>query len=547
MDEGKTRGVLAAIADALRAPFNGGSKVARAEERASLAERRLREAIDVMPEGLVFLDHEGRYVLWNKKYAEMYHRSADLFREGVRLADTLRVGVERGDYPEAIGREEEWLTARLALLSSPGQRHEQLLADGRWVLIEERKTADGGVIGLRVDITEMKAQSARLEEALAQAQAANRAKGEFLANMSHEIRTPLNGVIGLADVLSRAGLDGEQRDILSTIMRSASDLNMLLGDMLDFTRLEAGKLEICPAPFFLVDLVEDCAALFQPSAESKGLRFRMEIAPEAGGQVLGDAGRLRQILTNLLSNAVKFTAQGEVALLVTHADPDGFRFEVRDTGPGFDPADTERLFARFEQADSSTTRKFGGTGLGLAICRQLAELMGGRVWAEGRPGEGSVFMLSLPMPLVEHQAVCGEAADEIAVGGALRVLVADDNEINRKVVELMLASIGAEVVCVENGALAVQAIEEAPFDVVLMDLQMPVMDGLSATRAIIDLENRGLPSAPVIVLSANVSAADHAASAAAGARTHIGKPIRAEELIGAIGQVLEERPFRAVA
>jgi signal transduction histidine kinase len=171
-----------------------------AREQARLAEHRLREAIDALPEGIVFLDREGRYVMWNATYSEMYARSADLFREGVKLEDTLRVGVARGDYPQAIGREEEWLAERMALLSNPGVRHEQQLANGRWIMIEERLTADGGVIGLRVDITDMKAQAEKLERALEEAQAANRAKSDFLANMSHEIRTPLNGVIGLADV-----------------------------------------------------------------------------------------------------------------------------------------------------------------------------------------------------------------------------------------------------------------------------------------------------------------------------------------------------------
>ena len=188
--------------------------ISRAEDRAARAEHRLREALNVLPEGIVFLDAEGRYVLWNDAYAEIYAKSADLFREGVKLADTLRVGVERGDYPEAIGREEEWLAERLALLDNPGVRHQQRLANGRWIMIEERKTADGGTIGIRIDITEMKAQSERLEQALEEAKAASQAKSDFLANMSHAIRTPLNGVIGLADVLSRTRLDESQRELL---------------------------------------------------------------------------------------------------------------------------------------------------------------------------------------------------------------------------------------------------------------------------------------------------------------------------------------------
>ncbi|MDB5451707.1 MAG: histidine kinase, partial [Caulobacteraceae bacterium] len=242
------------------AQMQPAAAIASAEAQARRAEFRLREALDVLPEGIVFLDAEGRYLLWNKKYAEIYHRSADLFREGVKLADTLRLGVGRGDYPEAVGFEEAWLAARLALLDNPGERHQQRLADGRWVMIEERKTADGGTIGLRVDITELKAQEARLEEALALAQAANRAKGDFLANMSHEIRTPLNGVLGLADVLSRTNLDQNQRRLLATIMASAGDLNVLLADILDFSRLEAGKIDIQSDPIVVEDLVFECAA-----------------------------------------------------------------------------------------------------------------------------------------------------------------------------------------------------------------------------------------------------------------------------------------------
>jgi signal transduction histidine kinase len=409
---------------ALSVQIQPSAAVSAAEAQARLAEARLREALDVLPEGIVFLDAEGRYVLWNQKYAEIYHRSADLFREGVRLADTLAVGVHRGDYPEAIGREDEWLKERLALLDNPGQRHQQRLADGRWVMIEERKTADGGTIGIRVDITEIKQQEARLEAALAAAQAANRAKGEFLANMSHEIRTPLNGVLGLAEVLSRTRLDDSQRRLLSTIMASARDLNVLLADLLDFSKLEAGKIDIAAAPFVLAEVVYECAALFRANAARKGLALAAAVAPDAEGLVVGDRTRIKQILTNLLSNAVKFTAEGAVELHLTRARDGAYCFQVRDTGVGFDNADAARLFERFEQEDGSTTRQFGGTGLGLSICKQLAELMGGTIAAHGVKGEGAVFTLILPL-----------AAAAVPEGGdngpdSLRILAVDDNPTN---------------------------------------------------------------------------------------------------------------------
>jgi CheY-like chemotaxis protein len=358
-----------------------GHALARAEADAQVAQDRLREAIDLLPEGVVFLDAEGRYVLWNKRYAEIYHRSADLFRPGARLADTLRVGVARGDYPDAIGREEAWLAARLDKLMNPsGERHEQKIADGRWLMIEERRTSDGGVIGLRVDITQMKRQAEALEEALHRAEAANRAKTDFLADMSHELRTPLNGVMGLAQALGATKLTKAQEGLLADILASAGDLDQLVTGLLDY----------------------------------------------------GDAARA--------TDASPPTAQG-------HA-----------------------------------------------------------------PGEAP----------------------------PLRVLAADDNPTNRKVVELMLAAAGAEVVSVENGADAVDAWRAGAFDVVLMDLRMPVMDGLDAIRAIRKAEGAGLPRAPIIVISANTSPTDREASAEAGADLHIGKPLRAEELFAAISGVLED-------
>ncbi len=356
----------------------GDHAVAAAEADAATAQDRLREAIDLLPEGVVFLDAEGRYILWNKRYAEMYHRSADLFRPGAKLSDTLMTGVARGDYPDAIGREEAWLAARLDKLTNPsGERHEQRLADGRWLMIEERRTSDGGVIGLRVDITAMKQQAAALEDALHRAEAASRAKTEFVADMSHELRTPLNGVLGLGRALSATDLTEDQRGLLAEMMTSAQDLDGLVNGLLDY----------------------------------------------------------------------------------------GDRARAADAAPA-----------------------------------------------------GVVAPSDVP---------------------PLRVLAADDNPTNRKVVELMLGAAGAEVISVENGQEAVDAWRAGAFDVVLMDLRMPVMDGLEAIRAIRRAEGAGLPRAPIIVISANTSTTDVEASAAAGADRHIGKPLRAEELFEAISGVLD--------
>ena len=516
----------------------------RAEGEARKAVRRLREAIDVLPEGIVFLDAEGRYILWNKRYAEIYHRSADLFEPGRKLADTLRIGVARGDYPDAIGREDEWIQDRLALMFNPGVRHEQRLSDGRWVMIEERATADGGVIGLRVDITEMKEQAEALRRALVRAEAANKAKSDFLANMSHEFRTPLNGVLGLADILERSALSPQQRDIVQTITTSAGELNVLLADLLTFSQLETGRMALERASFSLRESILRAAAPFQRAAETKGLRFELDFAPGAGDQVEGDEARLKQVLSNLISNAIKFTDAGTVRVSLKAVGEGRTRrqlLEVSDTGIGFDPEDAERLFRRFEQGDSSFTRRFGGVGMGLAICRQLVELMGGSIRAQGRPGRGATFTVEIalseaePPVAIDTDVVEAEDADP----GGLRILVAEDNPTNRKVAELMLSAMGAAAECVENGELAVEAVRAAAYDVVLMDLQMPVMDGLTAIRAIRGEEAAsGRPRLPIVVVSANVAPEHLAASHQAGADGHVGKPIRADELLAAIADAV---------
>lgn len=401
----------------LLSAFNPWAALARAEAEARAAEQRLREALDALPTGVVFLDSELRYVLWNKAYGEIYHRSSDLFRIGRRLSETLRIGVARGDYPAAVGREEAWLAERLAQLREPtGERHEQQIRDGRWVLIEERRTADGGVIGLRVDITDLKAQAAALQEALSRAEAAGRAKAEFLANMSHELKTPLNGVIGLAEVLARSPLSAQQKSLVTEILASAGRLNGLLGDLLDLNALEAGRIGLSHVRFRPVEVVRRLAEAFADAAQRKGLALGMEIGPEAEGEATGDPDRLAQALEQLVGNAVKFTSAGGVTLALALGEDGAWRFAVKDTGAGFDAAQADRLFASFEMGDASSTREHGGAGLGLALCQRLAGLMGGRLEAEGRPGEGAVFTLIAPLAGADAGAAGAGAAGAGAPG-----------------------------------------------------------------------------------------------------------------------------------
>ncbi|MDD3838574.1 MAG: ATP-binding protein [Phenylobacterium sp.] len=520
-----------------------------AETSETLNEQRLRRAIDVLPDGIVILDEERRYVLWNRRYAEIYHHSADLFAPGKKFEDTLRVGVARGAYPEAAGREEAWLAERLTLLNAPAGRHEQQLTDGRWILIEEHKTVDNWVVGVRVDITEMKQKAQALEAALVRVAESDRAKTRFLATMSHEIRTPLNGVIGIADVLSRTGLSAEQQELVGAILDSARTLNHLLSDILEFSRLDAAKVALTREPLDVAELARRSAALFAPSAQAKGLALSVDVETAPALAVVGDRARLGQILNNLLSNAVKFTDKGEIRLSVrgeTRGDQAALTFTVSDTGVGFSPEECERLFRAFEQADTSTTRRHGGTGLGLTICRQLTELMGGRLTATSTPGEGSQFRLEVELPVAQAPARAAEA-DEGPTARAWtrppRVLLAEDNPTNRKVVQLMLGGLDLQLDWVEDGAAAVEAAGREAYDLILMDLHMPRMDGLEAIAEIRRTELRnGRARTPIVVLSADVDDAQRLRTAAVGADDHLGKPIRADELLGCLARQLCAAP-----
>ena len=376
----------------------------------------------------------------------------------------------------------------------------------------------------------------RVAERTAELERANQAKSVFLANMSHELRTPLNGVIAIGDRLADEEDPIARRELAALVSSSGRLLEQVLGDILDVSKIEAGEFQLTTGPFDLAQLVRGMAELHAAAAEAKHLVFRWSVAPDAEGTYEGDSGRISQILSNLLANAVKFTGEGEVSLEVDRAG-DKVRFVVRDTGVGFDDGVRDRLFKRFVQADQSITRQFGGTGLGLSICAALAEMMGGGISADATPGQGARFEVLLPLVRCANLAQTEVEEDrEISLEG-MRVLVAEDHPTNRKVVEIVLEPFGVDLTMVGDGEAALKAFDEASFDAVLMDMQMPIMDGLSATRAIRAREAAsGAPPILVVMLTANAMEEHVAAAAAAGADLHLAKPLHPAQLLEALAR-----------
>ena len=513
---------------------------AAAETRALDERARLVDAVDALTDGFAHFDAEGKLVLANRRYREIYALSAPAIAEGVRFEDILRYGLKQGQYAEAIGREEAWLSERLAnhQAKKPAQ---QVLSDGTVLQTIDRPTSDGGWVGLRVDVTE-------LYDARIRAEAANRAKSEFLANMSHEIRTPLNGLLGMADLLAETPLEKKQSDMLVSIRSAGWGLLSLLNDIVDLARVEAGKLELEHRPFDLNALLHQLGSLHGATTGVKGITFEIVGQPDALSVRIGDATRIMQILQNLIGNAIKFTETGSVTLEVSSSDADQLVFCVSDTGIGMSHEQLARVVNPFEQAEAGTVRRFGGAGLGLTIVHKLVEIMGGDIRIDSLEDIGTTVALRLPVPRANLASMpepaladdCDEhAAKEKQLRGH-RLLVADDNATNRMILSAMLTKLGVEARFANDGAEACKLWHAEHFDLVLLDISMPVMDGLEALRIMTEeAANAGRYPPRAIAATANVMTDQVAYYRRCGFLDTLPKPFRRQQLVDVLCNALK--------
>jgi len=407
-----------------------------------------------------------------------------------------------------------------------------------------------GVFAAARDITERKQVETELKQARAVAESASRTKSDFLASMSHEIRTPMNSIMGIADLLAKTELSAEQKKYVAIFQRSGENLLNLINDILDLSKVEASQLELERTGFSLHDHLEKISEMLGPRSEQKGLTLSITVADHVPTELIGDPTRLRQVLLNLLGNAIKFTTSGEVALYVSmppgsESSPE-LQFTITDTGIGIPVEKLDGIFERFTQADTSTTRRFGGSGLGLTICRQLVELMGGRIWVESDVGKGSTFAILVPFELWnadDHPAVEAAETDPDQALSAMRILLADDSPDNCTIILAYLAHTPHIIEIAETGLTVCDMFKAADYDLVLMDRQMPVMDGLTATRAIRAWEaENGRTATPIIALTASALKGDRELCLSAGCSAFLTKPIKQSVLLRAIRESCSPAP-----
>jgi signal transduction histidine kinase/ActR/RegA family two-component response regulator len=542
----------------------------QSEEFIRLNFPRLAAALEYMPVGVTIVDRDLTIRFWNPAFCQVQGFQPSVMHPGVTMAEVFHFIAQRGDYgPGAI---EEHVAARVQLcLKFEPHSFTRTMANGAQLNIIGRPIYDAsgevsGFVTIYHDVTAEKrheealeAKNRELEQAKQLAEAASLAKGQFLSNMSHEIRTPLNCVIGMAYLALKTDLDPRQRDYLEKIRFAGEHVLGLIDDILDISKIEAGKMDLQHIEFSLDQVLQTVKTVVAPKAASGKLELVFDLDPALPPMLMGDPLRLGQVLINYTNNAIKFSQQGRVTIRLRKIAGDArhclVRFEVSDQGIGLSPAEMDKLFVSFQQADASTTREYGGTGLGLAICKQLAQLMGGEVGVESERGVGSTFWFTarLVVPPSDVSALIGQlsdAAKELLANGhastatdrlkGARILLAEDNTFNQEIAQEMLEEVGATVSIANNGIEALELLRQSDFDCILMDLQMPQMDGLEATRRI--RANLQLAQMPVLAMTATATTDARMRCIDAGMNDFISKPFQPAVMFQTIAKWLPGAP-----
>ena len=495
------------------------------------AQGQLSAALESMSEGFSLFDAEDRLVLCNSQYRDTLHASmAHTIEPGMRFEDIIRQSVTDGLVPQAKADPENWISARLTLHANPTGSLVQQREDDRWIQIDERKVNAGGTVAVYTDITGLKHAEQELRSAKDIAEQATKAKSKFLATMSHEIRTPMNGIIGMSNLLLDTDLHGEQRDFCQTIVDSSESLLTVINDVLDYSKIEAGKLDLDPVEMDLRVCIEGALDLITASVNEKHLNLAYLIERNTPEGIMADGNRLRQILLNLLTNAVKFTESGEIVLKVEARDQ-GLHFSVSDTGIGIPADKLEILFQSFTQVDASTTRVYGGTGLGLAISKNLVEMMGGRIWVESEQGVGTTFHFTIQVPEAHISRTVRLHEHKPDLAGK-RLLIVDDNATNRKILRVQAREWSIISEETESPLQALEWIREGrAYDVAILDMSMPKMDGIELASQMRNAH--GDHSLPLILLSSLATLGDVDKSVLENIKFHakLAKPIKPSALL----------------
>jgi signal transduction histidine kinase/CheY-like chemotaxis protein len=506
-------------------------------DEATEARRRLTDALESISEGFFLFDANDRLVVCNSRFRELYPGLADIVVPGVAFETIVRTAIQRGILSDTVARPEEWIQERLERHRNPDGSLLHHQSDGRWIQINERKTQDGGTVGVYTEVTELKRREEEVAAARDEAMKATQAKSQFLASMSHELRTPLNAIIGYSEMLHEEADDlGEDkfRPDLVKIREAGKHLLSLINDILDLSKIEAGKMDVLLGDFEVADLIAQVQSVIEPLMAKNANTLVVDRAPNLGA-MRSDQTKLRQNLFNLLSNAAKFTREGRITLAARRVVQDGndwLEFKVSDTGIGMTPEQLGRLFRAFAQAEASTSRDYSGTGLGLAITRHFCRMLGGDVAVESTPGEGSTFTITLPAIGPDAKAeVVAPAAGPTPRAATGTVLIIDDDKALHDLLERELAAKGYHVLHAAGGREGLRIAKQTRPDVITLDIIMPDLDGWSVLKTLKDdLELRDIPVVLVTIMR------DRDMGFALGAADYITKPLDREMLLAAVNR-----------